>query len=59
MMLPQAELKNKNKKQEGKARCAGLLLAPAEALAEAFFALNAVCAYFRTFLVFSSNLHNV
>ena len=52
---------------EGTASYAGLLLAPAEkiGLPEAFFALwakkrafHTVCAYFRQFLVFSSNLIN-
>ena len=37
------------------ARYAGQLLAPAKALAEAYFA---VLAHFRPFLVFSSNLIN-
>ncbi len=42
---------------------AGLLVAPAECFGQSFFctsgkkrAFNAVCAYFRPFLVFSSNL---
>ena len=50
---------------DGRARYAGLLKAPAESFGQRFFALwakkeafDAVCAYFRQFLVFSSNLHN-
>ena len=53
-------------KLEGTARYAGLLLVPAEGLGRGFFcpsgknrAFHAVSAYFRPFLVFSSNLRNV
>ena len=47
-------------------RYAGLLLAPVEGFGRGFFfplrkkrAVNAVCAYFKQFLVFSSSLRNV
>ena len=50
----------------GTARYVGLLLAPAQGFSRGFFlplgkirAFKTVCAYFRPFLVSSSNLHNV
>ena len=58
------EIINFNTPLDGTARYAGLLLAPAEGpgflcLSGKKRAFHAVSAYFRPFLVFSSNLRNV